>query len=282
MPSETASRASPRYLRTFDPCSISLSSRQSRIASAISVGVSSSSPAPSATAFTNAIAFRIRSAAARPAMGSAALGLARSDHDAAIRLFADARAADVRVVLQCEMDGAPLEGLHGVERDGVARHLHLASGAQRDLAHRVLAALAIALDVDDDSFALAKLLAEHDIRHGLQRAQRLSAPADQRTEVAAADVDGDGVGGRAHGDLCPHAHVLEQPLDERTRRLRLPIGGGRAADRVRSQMVDDGDLDHRLPRALADHTHVHVAAALAKLDPRDVYGFVESATATFS
>src|SRR5438445_10654901 len=215
MPSETASRASPRYLRTFDPCSISLSSRQSRIASAISVGVSSSSPAPSATAFTNAIAFRIRSAAARPAMGSAARGLARSDHDAAIGLFADARAADVRVVLQREVDGAPLEGLHGVERDGVACHLHLARSAQRDLAHRVLAALAVALDVDDDSFSLGELLAEHDIRHGLQRAQRLPSPADQRTEVATADVDGDGVGGRTHRHLCPHAHVLQQSLDER-------------------------------------------------------------------
>src|SRR5712692_6995983 len=58
IPSEVASSASPRYFRTFDPGAISRSSRQSRIASAISVGVSSSSPAPSATALTlvNAVA----------------------------------------------------------------------------------------------------------------------------------------------------------------------------------------------------------------------------------
>src|SRR5437764_100234 len=82
----------------------------------------SSSPGPSAPAFTNAIAFRIRSAAARPGMGSAGLGLAGSDHDAPIRLLADARAADVGVVLQREVDGASLERLHGIERDRVAGH----------------------------------------------------------------------------------------------------------------------------------------------------------------
>src|SRR5260370_40462994 len=147
MPSDTASSASPRYLRTFDPCSISASSRQSRIASAISVGVMSSSPAPSATAFTSAIAFRTRTAAARPGMGSANRGLARSDHNPTVRLFADARAADVAIVLQGDMNRASFERLHGVQGDGVARHLHLACSPQRDLAHRVLAALAVPLDV---------------------------------------------------------------------------------------------------------------------------------------
>src|SRR4029077_7116475 len=149
IPSDTASSASPRYLRTFEPCSISRSSRQSRMASAISVGVMSSSPAPSATAFTSAIAFRTRSAAARPGMGSATCGLARSDDHPAIRLFADARAADVGIVLQGKVNSTPFERLHGVEGDGVAGHLDLACGAQRDLAHRVLPALAVSLDVDD-------------------------------------------------------------------------------------------------------------------------------------
>src|SRR5712692_1839092 len=124
MPSDVASSASPRYFRTFDPCSISRNSRQSRIASAISVGVRSSSPAPSATALTSAIAFRIRSGAA--GHGSAARGLAGSDHDSAIRLLADARAADVGIVLKSEVNGAALKRLHGVERDRVASHLHLA------------------------------------------------------------------------------------------------------------------------------------------------------------
>src|ERR1700738_893070 len=144
IPSDVASSASPRYFLTFDPCSISLSSRQSRIASAISVGVSSSSPAPSATALTSAIAFRIRSPAARPGIGSAARGLAGTDHDPAIRFLADARAADIGVVLKREMDGPALERLHGVERDGVACHLHLSRRSQSDLAHGVLAAVPVA------------------------------------------------------------------------------------------------------------------------------------------
>src|SRR5260370_20392600 len=161
IPSDTASRASPRYLRTFDPCSISRSSRQSRIASAISVGVSSSSAAPSATAFTNAIAFRIRSAAARPGMRSVARGLARSDHDPAIGLLADARAANVRIVLEGEVDGAPLERLHGIESDCVAGHLDLPRGPQGDLAHGVLTALAVTLDIDHETLTFRQLLSQN-------------------------------------------------------------------------------------------------------------------------
>src|SRR5216684_2680240 len=186
IPSDTASSASPRYLRTFDPCSISASSRQSRIASAISVGVMSSSPAPSATAFTSAMAFRTRSAAARPGMGSATRGLARSDHHPAVRLFADARAADVGIVLQGEVNRAAFECLHGVQSDGVARHLHLARSPQRDLAHRVLAALAVSLDVDDHTLAFGQMLPDHYVGHGLQRPQSLASPPDQRAQVSPA------------------------------------------------------------------------------------------------
>src|SRR6266566_8672703 len=205
IPSDTASSASPRYLRTFDPCSISGSSRQSRIASAISVGVMSSSPAPSATAFTSAIAFRTRSAAARPGMGSATRGLARSDHHPAVRLFADARTADVGIVLQGEVNRAPFERLHGVEGDGVASHLHLACGPQRDLAHRVLAALAVALDVDDHPLAFGQMLADHDVGHRLQCPQRLATPPDQRPEVTTADIERDGIGACANRDLGSNA-----------------------------------------------------------------------------
>src|SRR5258706_10062851 len=191
IPSDTASSASPRYLRAFEPCSISASSRQSRIASAISVGVMSSSPAPSATAFTSAIAFRTRSAAARLGMGSAFRGLARSDHHPAVRLFADARAADVGIVLQGEVNRAPYECLHGVESDGVARHLHLARSPQRDLAHRVLTALPVSLDVDDHPLAFGQMLSDHDVGHRLQCAKRLASPPDQRAQVTAADVERD-------------------------------------------------------------------------------------------
>src|SRR5947209_7053796 len=122
MPSETASSASPRYRRTLGARSTSVSSRQSRIASAISVGVISSSPASSATELTSAIALRIRSAAVPPAPLLLSR-LAGTDHDATFRFFADARAGHVRVALEREMDGATLKRLHRVERDRVTRHL---------------------------------------------------------------------------------------------------------------------------------------------------------------
>src|SRR5215831_7352013 len=118
MPSETASSASPRYLRTLGTSSSSPSSRQSRIASAISVGVISSSPASSATELTSAIAFRIRSAAprcgSRPGIDppSVLSGLARADDDAPLGLLADARAGHLGITFEGQVDRTPLEGLH--------------------------------------------------------------------------------------------------------------------------------------------------------------------------
>src|SRR5262245_20327023 len=167
IPSDTASSASPRYLRTLGTESTSASSRQSRTASAISVGVISSSPASSATELTSAIAFRIRSAAVRCGSPPAkepplSVGrLARSDDDAALRLFADARAGHVGIAFQRKVDGTPLERLHRVQRDRVAGHLDLARGAHCYLAHGVLAPLPVTLDVDDDTLAVGEVLADH-------------------------------------------------------------------------------------------------------------------------
>src|SRR6266566_6363964 len=122
MPSETASSASPRYRRTLGTRSTSLSSRQSRIASAISVGVISSSPASSATALTSAIALRIRSAEARREVEPPLLStwLARADDDPPFRLLANAGARHIRVTFEGEVDGPPLERLHRVERHRIA------------------------------------------------------------------------------------------------------------------------------------------------------------------
>src|SRR5947207_9074664 len=202
MPSEVASSASPRYLRTLGTPASSAISRQSRIASAISVGVISSSPAPSAAALTTAMALRIRSAADTPVLFR---GLAETDDHPPVRLLPDARAGHVGVAFEGEVNRAPLEGLHRVEGDRVARHLHLARGAQRDLAHGVLAALPVPLDVDDHALTLVEVLADHHVRHRLQRAQRLAAPPDERAEVAAADVERDRVAARAHLHKGPDA-----------------------------------------------------------------------------
>src|ERR1700730_11996540 len=170
MPSETASSASPRYRRTLATRSTSRSSRQSRIASAISVGVISSSPAPSSTALIRAIAFRIRSAAAPPGIGRPLPGgrLAEPDHDPPVGVLPDARAGDLGVSLERQVDGPALERLHGVESDRVARHLHLARGAEGDLTHRVLAPLAVSLDVHDDALALSEVPAAHHVGTRLQ------------------------------------------------------------------------------------------------------------------
>src|SRR5260370_28300259 len=86
----------------------------------------SSSPAPSATAFTSAMAFRTRSAAARPGMDSATRGLARSDHHPAVRLFADDRAADIRIDQHGAANREVFECIHGIERTSLAR-THLLS-----------------------------------------------------------------------------------------------------------------------------------------------------------
>src|SRR5690242_13801091 len=123
--------------------------------------------------------------------------LARSDDDATLRLFADARAGHVRIALEREVDRAALERLHRIQRDRVAGHLDLARGTHRDLTHGVLAALAVALDVDDHALAFGELLPDHHVGHRLQRAQRLTAPADQRAEVPAADVERDRLSARA-------------------------------------------------------------------------------------
>src|SRR5256885_1114419 len=204
MPSEVASSASPRYLRTLGTPASSAISRQSRIASAISVGVISSSPAPSTTALTPAIALRIRSAADRPSMARLTLldllggGLARADDHPSIRLLADARAGHLGVALEGEVDGSPLECLHRVESDRVAGHLHLARGSQRDLAHGVLTTLAVSLHVDDDALALGQELAHHHVGHRLQGTQGLAPPPDQRAEIAARNVESHGITSRPH------------------------------------------------------------------------------------
>src|SRR5579859_6742920 len=252
MPSEVASSASPRYLRTFGMLPISGSSRQSRIASAISVGVISSSPAPSAAAFTTAMALRIRSAADTTDLLG---GLARSDHDAPFGFLADARAGDVRVAFEGQMNGAAFESLHGVERDGVAGHLHLARRAERDLAHGVLAALAVTLHVHDHTLALVEMLAHHHIGDRLQRAQGFAAPADQRAQVAAADVERDGVAAGTHLHGGAHAHVLEQALEQRAHGFGLSIGGRSRSPGGRLG-VDDHHLDHGLLGTLAKHLDV--------------------------
>src|ERR1700694_4127884 len=277
IPSDVASSASPRYFRTFEPCSTSRSSRQSRIASAISVGVRSSSPAPSATALTNAMAFRIRPAG----HVSGARGLAGSDHDSAIRLLADARAADVGIVLKGEVDGAALKRLHGVERDRVAGHLHLARRPEGDLAHRVLAPLTVAFHVDDNALALREILAEHDVGDRLQGAQGLAPPPDQPTQVAAADIEGDRVGACPDGDLCTDSHVLEQSFHQCARGFRLAIRG-RCRTLRRRPLVDHNDLHQRLLGTLADDAHIHVPTAFAQLDQSRVDSFVEGAAAAFS
>src|SRR5712692_894950 len=155
MPSETASSASPRkrWTRTL-PGSRARSgaSRASRITSAIWLGVISSSVAPSETASSSASARRTEPSQvtappfARP-VGSGLGGLARQHDHPPIRLLADAVGGHVGIVLQGQVDGPALEGLHGVEGDGVAGHLDLTGRAQGDLPHGVLATLAVALDV---------------------------------------------------------------------------------------------------------------------------------------
>src|SRR5258708_29309786 len=52
--------------------------------------------------------------------------------------------------------------------------------------------------------------------------------------------------------------------------------------RGRRALVDHNDLYQRLLGTFADHAHVHVATAFAKLDQSRIDGFVEGAAAAFS
>src|SRR5437868_1810811 len=178
------------------------------MASAISVGVISSSPASSATALTSAIALRIRSAAARREVEPPLLSnrFARPDHNPALRLLADARARHVRVALEGKVDGSAFERLHRVEGDRVTGHLDLARGPHRYLADGVLAPLPVTLDVDDHPLALGQVLADHDVGDRLQGPQGFAAPADQAAKIASADVQGDRFGAWPHADLGADAH----------------------------------------------------------------------------
>src|SRR5439155_23027205 len=116
--------------------------------------------------------------------------LAESDDHPAFRLLANARARDLGVSLECQVDRTALERLHRIEGDRVARHLDLARGTQGDLSNRVLAALPVTLDVDDDPLTFPKVTADHDIGHRLQSAKRFPTPADQGTQASSPDVEG--------------------------------------------------------------------------------------------
>ena len=126
------------------------------------------------------------------------------------------------------MNGPALERLHGVEGDRVAGHLHLARRAHRDLAHRVLPALPVPLHVHDDPLAFRQVSPDHHVGDRLQGSKRLAPPADERAQVAAADVEGDRVGTRPDSHLRADAHVLEQALHQAAGHLSFSVGGSGA------------------------------------------------------
>jgi len=146
----------------------------------------------------------------------------------------------------------------------------------------VLAPLPVTLDVHDHPLALRQVLADHHVGHSLQRTQRLAAPADQRPEVAAADVEGDGVAARPHADLRAHPHVLQQPFDQALRRLGLAVGRCLCHPKRGCALVHDRDFDDCLLRRFAEDLDVDVAPALLELDQRRVDGLVQSSAAAFS
>src|SRR5438270_593451 len=243
MPSETASSASSKYRSACGGSSSAADSIASRTASAISLGVISWSVGPSETASTNAMARRMWSPASRtPDKGSRLLGRAPGlDHQSAVGFLAHADRGHIGVVLQGEVDGAPLEGLHRVKRDRVAGHLDLARGAEGDLSNRMFAALPVALDVDDHAPVGAQLAHQH-VDDRLQRPQVLAPPADQRTQVRS-EVDG-------------------APLEGLHRVKRDRVAGH--LDLARGA---EGDLSNRmfaaLPVALDVDDHAPVGAQLA-------------------
>src|SRR5258705_7771886 len=74
----------------------------------------------------------------------------RADDDAPIRLHADGLGLQTRLVLDREVNDAPLVGEHRLERYRLAARTHPRSDTLRDLAQLVLAPASIPFDVDRD------------------------------------------------------------------------------------------------------------------------------------
>src|SRR5438105_14610147 len=106
----------------------------------------------------------------------------RMDDDAPRRLAARTLGAHACVVRQRHVDDASLVGVHRVERVALAAALDAHRQAQRQLAHLLLAPGAVALHVEDHAPALARLVAEHQVEGGLERAERPAAPPDEPAE----------------------------------------------------------------------------------------------------
>ena len=143
----------------------------------------------------------------RPLRGPATRGTGGVDDHAARRLLARALGAHAVVVLQGEVDDAPLVRVHGVERVALAAGLDPLGESLRQLADLLLAAGPVALHVEDEA-PTGPSSSSPIIRlsGGLQRTQRLTAPADQQPEVVAVRPRGSSAPrSRRRAGWCPGA-----------------------------------------------------------------------------
>src|SRR5450759_1844693 len=162
---------------------------------------------------------------------------------------------DARMILEVQMDHLALGRRHGREGDdGALPHdlLRRALGQRRE---RDLAALAIALGVDDHLAPLATVAVDDDGGDELQGVNGGAVPPDEEAEIVAADVGLQRLADLAGADMSLDAHEFHGGLHE----LAQHLGAGREVA---------GDAFARRPQARLDTGFALAApeeAALAAL-----------------
>ena len=105
------------------------------------------------------------------------------------------------------MDDLALGGGHGLEDELAVRALDLLRGPLGHRLERDLAAVAVALGVDDDLAAGVRVAVDDDRGQVLQRVERLAVAADQQAKVVSGDVGHHGVAGLRDLDVDVEAHA---------------------------------------------------------------------------
>src|SRR5665648_55470 len=170
---------------------------------------------------------------------------------------------DARMILEVQMDHLALGGRHGREGDGGALPHDLLRRALGQRRERDLAALAIALGVDDHLAPLATVAVDDDGGDELQGVDGGAVSPDEEAEIVAADVGLQRLADLAGADMSLDAHELHGGLHE----LAQHLGVGREVA---------GDAFARRPQARLDTGFALAApeeaalAALAHDDEVDV------------
>ena len=176
----------------------------------------------------------------------------RLDDDLAERLVSCAVGEDAMVVLKSEMYDLPLMTVHRLQNDALIRAAAAFRQTRCQAVERLLATLAIILDIQDDAHALfRRSLVGCEIDEILQGVERLPVLADEDAEVVPREVQLERMRALAplYGDI--QLHRLKDLLQEifrllqrrlgicRTRRCANSFASRTDGGRIRSERASD-------------------------------------------